>query len=133
MEKDAEPTALPPVFIRERMKLMKIRNKDVAEVIGTSEAQLSRLLSGKRKLTLEWLYAFANALNVPIESLFSPPETSERESRLKVCLLSYGVDVRHIPSLMIAINGFVQDASLSRSDQPDDQSERASRPRVTTP
>jgi transcriptional regulator with XRE-family HTH domain len=69
-----EPTELPRVFIRERMKKPRVTAKELAEKMETSEAQVSRLLSGKRKMSLEWLYAFSQALDVPIAALFHAPD-----------------------------------------------------------
>lgn len=73
MVKDDEPTDLPPLYIRERMRDPRITGDTLAERMGTTPATVSRLLNGKRKMTLEWLFAFSKALAVPIETLFTPP------------------------------------------------------------
>lgn len=78
MVKESEPTDLPPVFIRERMKYPRITGEVLAERMGTTPATISRLLNGKRKLTLEWMFAFSKALEVPISALFSPPQHDGR-------------------------------------------------------
>lgn len=78
-----EPTELPRVYIRERMKEPRVTAKQLAEKMETSEAQISRLLSGKRKMTLEWLYAFARTLDVPIATLFQDPQSAETPIREK--------------------------------------------------
>lgn len=78
MVKESDPTDLPPVFIKERMKYPRITGEVLAERMGTTPATISRLINGKRKLTLEWMFAFAKALDVPISALFTPPQHDGR-------------------------------------------------------
>jgi transcriptional regulator with XRE-family HTH domain len=73
-EDDDEPKELPQLFIRERMKTKGITGVVAAERMSTTPATVSRLLNGKRRMTLGWLYAFAKALEEPIASLFYAPD-----------------------------------------------------------
>lgn len=82
--KRSEPTELPELFIREWMAAKGIKGKDLADPMGTTEATVSRLLNGKRGMSLEWLYAFAKALGLSVADLFiapgrKPPITGDTE------------------------------------------------------
>lgn len=136
VETQLEPTDLPQVYIRERMKAAKprITAKVLAEKMGTSEAQISRLLGGQRKMTLEWLYAFAKALNAPIDLLFTAPGEATPEMQLRAALLSYGVDSEDLGRAVSAVKVFVDDPDEQPlSGLPDDQSELASVRRAKVP
>lgn len=60
------------------MKYPRVTGEVLAARMGTTAATVSRLLNGRRKLSLEWIYAFAKALEVPVSALFSPPGHDER-------------------------------------------------------
>lgn len=129
------PTELPPLYIRERMANPRVTGEQLAERMGTTPATISRLLNGKRKMTLEWLFAFAKALNTPISGLFSPPSSgSDPESQLRSALLAYGVD-RHdlgraVSSVKVFLDGHDEQSS---QDLPDDQSAPSSGRREPVP
>jgi len=70
------------LFIREWIEHLGLDQKRVAERMDVTEPTVSRLLSGKRKMTLNYLFAFADALNVPVSNLYRDPETPSREELL---------------------------------------------------
>lgn len=81
------------------------------------------------KVTLDWL----------VHGIGEGPKAKsaeqQSESALRSALIAYGVDTDDLPSVFKAIRGFVSDRDdeQSLSDRPRDQSEPASRRRVTTP
>lgn len=126
-----EPTELPPLYIRERMKILRVKGEDLAERMETTAATVSRLLNGRRKMTLEWLFAFSKALNTPIASLFSPPEsdrTTDPEMQLRSAMLAYGVDRDELDQVVRVVRTYVSDVDDERSEQksPADQPQPAS-------
>lgn len=141
MSHDAEPTELPKLFIQERMKAAtpRITGDLLAERMGTTPATISRLLNGRRKMTLEWLYAFSKALNAPIASLFAPPSeepsASSPEVQLRSALLALGVDRRELDRVVDVAKTFTRRPAEERLEQtpPDDQSQPASPRRESTP
>lgn len=138
MVKNEEPTDLPPVFIRERMKYPRITGEVLAERMGTTPPTVSRLLNGKRKMTLEWLYAFAKALDTPISALFSPPEHVGRVSG-EVAISKLLEQIDFIPEgeghrayrVLVSVFGDASERSSQTQDR--DQSSPATRHRSTTP
>lgn len=135
-ETQREPTELPQVFIRERMKAAtpRMTAKVLAEKMETSEAQISRLLGGQRKLSLEWLFAFSKALDVPIELLFVPPGEATPEMQLRAALLSFGVHRDDLGTAVSVVKGFLGDGDEPERDRlPDDQSAYTSRHRAKAP
>lgn len=130
-ETQHEPTDLPQVYIRERMKAAKprITAKMLAETMGTSEAQISRLLGGQRKMTLEWLYAFAKALNAPIDLLFTPPGEATPEMQLRAALLSFGVHRDDLTTAVSVVKGFLSGGD----DEPEHEHHHGDQSAYTTP
>lgn len=120
--KGNDPTDLPPLFIRERMTgRAKITGAELAERMGTTPATISRLLNGQRKMTIEWLYAFSKALNVPIASLFTPPTKDEPlspEAQLRTALLAYGVNPDELGKAISAVKIFVEEHDEQSSEAP---------------
>jgi transcriptional regulator with XRE-family HTH domain len=55
--------AEPTLQIRRLMRAKNLRNVDIAERLGISEANVSRLLRGNQNLKLDTLYSLADALN----------------------------------------------------------------------
>lgn len=74
-KKQSTSAEIEGVFIKELMDERRLKNKDIAELMGTSDVNVSRLLSGERGLSLDWLLQFAKALNVHISELFLPPQS----------------------------------------------------------
>lgn len=72
-----EPDTLPKLFIREWAKHKGFGQKHLAERMGTTEATVSRLLSGQRKMTLEWLSAFSQAMDCDASEMFRAPEAAD--------------------------------------------------------
>lgn len=126
-----EPTEVPPLYIRERMKALGITGEKLAELMNTTPATVSRLLNGKRQMSLGWLFAFARALNTPIEMLFSQPGTitlKSPESDLRSSLLAFGVEAEDLGRAISAVKVFLDDPDEQSSQDPlDDQSELSSR------
>lgn len=71
------------LFLREWMEDRHLDNKRVAERMDRAEATVSKLLSGKMRMTLEYLYEFAEALNVEPEQLFRDPARPTRDELLR--------------------------------------------------
>ena len=62
----------PPNRIRELRKAQHLSADDLAERIGTSQVQISRLERGERNLTVEWMMKISQALNCAPEDLLGP-------------------------------------------------------------
>lgn len=52
--------------VREKMKEKGLRNQDVAERLGVSEANVSRWLRGNQNIGLDTMYQLADAIEVPL-------------------------------------------------------------------
>lgn len=138
MSDDAEPTELPPLYIRERMKLPpKVTGDELASRMNTTPPTISRLLNGQRKMTLAWLYAFSKALETPIAEFFTPPSSEPRtpEEALRSAMLAFGVDKDELGKAVSAVRLFLdeEDAVQSSPTPPGDQPEPASPHRVKVP
>lgn len=136
--KDDEPTELPPLYIREYMKALGVTGEKLAEQMGTTPATVSRLLNGKRQMTVAWLYAFSKALGVSIENLFRRPGAisfKSPETDLRSALLAFGVDGSQLDrALGVIRGGFIKAPEGSPEQTPsDDQSPPASHPHELEP
>ncbi len=65
-----EPTSLKEM-IELRMYQRKLKQKDVAKILGTTPSRISELLSGKRGLTLDLAKGLYNKLNIDPRLLLS--------------------------------------------------------------
>jgi transcriptional regulator with XRE-family HTH domain len=72
--------AEPTLQIRHLMRVKKLRNLDIAERLGISEANVSRLLRGNQNLKLDTLYSLADALNEPLTIFFGALQAKSIES-----------------------------------------------------
>jgi HTH-type transcriptional regulator / antitoxin HigA len=78
-ETETEPVFRNPdpiEVIKYKMEINNLRNKDLAEIIG-SKSKASELLHRKRKLTLEMIRNINNKLKIPAELLISEYEIFE--------------------------------------------------------
>ena len=90
-----------------------LKNKDLAEKMETSDANISRLLNGERQITLDWLRDFAKALELPMWQLLMPPEDAEiyGEKQVKTALRRIrGLPEEAVNPLWRLISGYVEDA-----------------------
>ena len=136
---EKEPTALPPIYIREWIEHLGLDQKDLAEPMGTSDSQISRLLTGRRKLSLEWMAIFASALNIQVSDLFKPPSAAtaqaRRDDEIRDLLKSIdGLEDKDVMMLLSIIKNAVRANSVEREhSQLRDQSESATLPRAMKP
>lgn len=72
MARNARKTRQKP-YIREWLRHLGIRQKEVAERVGMSEAELSRKLNAIRGIDMDWLYRIAEVIAVRPEQLLRPP------------------------------------------------------------
>lgn len=63
---------MPDNRIQELREAKRWSQADLAEAIGTSPQQIGRLEAGKRKLTVDWMTALAQALGVGMTELLAP-------------------------------------------------------------
>lgn len=134
-----EQTMLPKLFIREWAKHKGMGQKILAEKMDTTEATVSRLLSGQRKMTLEWLAAFSAALGCAPSDMFTPPSGGmapiQGDSQILETLRRIeGLNEQDITiALSIISNAIRVNAASQSQTQPDDQSELASPHREPKP
>lgn len=76
-------TALENIRIIAREKNITFRK--LSELIGVKEANVSLVMNGKRKLTVEFLSAVATALEVSLQELFKPINQEEDLSPNYAC------------------------------------------------
>jgi len=65
-----EPESLKDM-IELRMYQRKLKQKDVAEILGTTPSRISEILNGKRKLTLDQAKGLYKKLNIDAELILS--------------------------------------------------------------
>lgn len=59
--------------IKELMRERNLSRDDVADGVGAHPITVSKLISGKMKLTTEWMDKFATVFGVPREQIIAPP------------------------------------------------------------
>lgn len=69
----------PPNRIRELRKARGLSTSALAELVGTSQVQISRLERGERGLTVEWMMNIAKALDCLPEDLLGPVALAQFE------------------------------------------------------
>lgn len=102
------------IFIEELMEQRGLKKKDLAELMETSDANVSRLLSGQRGMDLDWLHAFAKALDVPVARLFQQPGATAKaktEAEVKALLKRIdGLPADALNPVWRLISGYIEDA-----------------------
>lgn len=71
------------LFIREWMAEKNKDSKQIADILDRSEGTVSKLLSGKMKMTTEYLAEFAYALGIEVGDLFLDPKRPSQAELLK--------------------------------------------------
>lgn len=71
------------LFIREWMVAKGKDSKQIADILDRSEGTVSKLLSGKMKVTTEYLAEFAYALGVEVDDLFRDPNRPSQAELLR--------------------------------------------------
>ncbi|MEJ8308565.1 helix-turn-helix domain-containing protein [Agrobacterium larrymoorei] len=131
MDKAQKKSKPEGIFIEELMEANKLKNKDVAEKMGTTDATISRLLNGQRGIDLDWLHKFAKALDVPLWKLFRRPgsdEPTSPEAALRSAMIAYGVDRSQLGRAVQIVATFRTTQAAeeqSEQSQSDDQSQHA--------
>ncbi len=64
--------------IDEEMRQQGLNQNQLAERMGTAPIQISRLLSSKRRMTLDWMTRFARALGVTVGDLLTVEDNPHR-------------------------------------------------------
>ncbi len=64
----------PRVFIREWRKKRGLTGERLAERLDTTKGVVSQLENGKRKVTTDWMFGIAAALDIDPEQLFRHPD-----------------------------------------------------------
>jgi transcriptional regulator with XRE-family HTH domain len=139
MAKETTSSKPAGIFIEQLMERKGLKNKDLAEMMDTTDATISRLLNGQRGLDLSWLHLFSKALDVPLWQLFQAPGEATSKSpkaALRSALLAYGVDHSQLDLAISIIDRFVPVAASeeqSEQSQTYDQSRPANRPHEELP
>jgi len=60
-------------YLREWRLAKGLTQPELAKRTGTVKSEISRLEKGTRRMTLDWMSAFANAMGITIEDLMSVP------------------------------------------------------------
>ena len=127
------------VFIIELMDERGLTNKKISELMGTTETKVSRLLTGKRGLDLNWLHLFAKALGVHISELFIPPgpkadRVPDEKEVMAILRRISGLSGRGIELAFVAVTNFLAANPPTKPSEAyvGDQSEHANHPRESS-
>ncbi|MBZ9985701.1 helix-turn-helix domain-containing protein [Mesorhizobium sp. BH1-1-5] len=137
MTEEATPLAVP-TFVRERRKLKKLTQAELAHNAGLSTAAIHNLEAGKNGFTDKSLAAIARVLECsPVELLTDPKADGSPavgEAAVKVLLRRIaGLPEDAINPAWKMISGLLEDAGQSQSDSLRGRSESANRPREEQP
>lgn len=69
------PSDAKPNFIAAHRKAIGMADHELAEKVGTSQAQINRLENGKRNLTVKWLERIGHALGKTTEQMLKAPSS----------------------------------------------------------
>ena len=61
------------VYLREWRLAKGLTQPELAQRVGTVKSEVSRLESGSRRMTIEWMSAFSRALGISVEDLMTVP------------------------------------------------------------
>jgi transcriptional regulator with XRE-family HTH domain len=73
----APPPIAVKLYIRRWMEKRGLSQERLAERLDCKQATVSRLLSGKMQMTLEWMVAIALALNIEVRALYEDPDAED--------------------------------------------------------
>lgn len=71
------------LYLREWMEFKHKEARQIADLLDRSEGTISKLLSGKMKVTTEYLAEFAYALGVEVDDLFRDPQRPTQDELLR--------------------------------------------------
>lgn len=71
------------LHLKEWVKFRDLDQKRLAERMSCEPGTVSKLMSGKLKLSTEWLARFADALNTSVPDLFRDPRRPSPEDLLR--------------------------------------------------
>ena len=69
-------------YIREQMKVAGVNQERLADLIDAQSATVSKLLSGRMRLSDIWMIKIADALNIEVVDLFRHPDRSKIDRML---------------------------------------------------
>lgn len=67
----------PTLFLREWREAKKVSQELIADAMDTDKSQVSRLEGDMRRVTVDWLEAYAEVLEVDREDLYRPPSKED--------------------------------------------------------
>ncbi len=56
-------------WFRKRQKIAGVTAEDIAQIMGRSRSNVSHILNGHQRMSLEWAKAFAQALDAPLDEV----------------------------------------------------------------
>lgn len=62
----------------------KLTQEQLAEMVGITAVHLKQLESGRRKPSIDVLYALSRTLNISVDSVFFPERTDGRDLQSKI-------------------------------------------------
>lgn len=92
-----EPSIIePPLYIGEWIKVLKLKQKNVAQKAGISAPYLNQLIKGgKENPTLQLLIKIAEAMDLTLHDLQTKPPTSEELEAIRKFPASLADRIRH--------------------------------------
>lgn len=106
------------VYLREWRLAKGLTQPELASRTGTVKSEVSRLEKGTRRMTLDWMSAFAKALGITVEDLMtvppmgfgavSPPPPSNARNSVEFEVATLGdvnLSIRSSAHLVMAISG----------------------------
>lgn len=101
----------------------KIRQQDIATVLGCSQSTVSHILSGSRGLSEKWIDAFCDLLDISLgdieEAKNHPPETKELRKCFARLKLLYETNPVGYGSISRNIDDWLEGTRLARNDEPE--------------
>ncbi len=70
-------------IVAERNELGQLKQKDLAEALGCSQATISHILTGARSLSEKWIEALCEALNITLGDIEKPTPRPPEEKKLR--------------------------------------------------
>lgn len=104
-------------YLKERRKIAKLTQEQLADAIGTTKGVISQLESGHMRYNEGWIESTSSTLNIEPYLLFVAPDDNQNDALLMRIISSWkNLNDFQRATLASVVNGFIGDKPPEKTD-----------------